>query len=66
MNTINHRMVWVGSDHKVHPAPSPAMGRAPSPAQMPRAPSNLALSACRDGALTASLDSYATASPPSD
>jgi len=44
-------MAWIERDLKAHPAPTPAMGRAaPYPLRLPRAPSNLALSASRDGA----------------
>jgi len=47
----HHRMVWVGRDRKAIPAPTPAMSRAsPHQFRLPRAPSNLALSASRDGA----------------
>ena len=44
----------------------PAMGAAPHQLRLPRAPSNLALSASRDGAPTASLGSCASASLPSE
>ena len=44
-------MASVGENLKAHPAPTPAMGRAAShQLRLPRAPSNLALSASRDGA----------------
>ena len=43
-------MVWVGRDLRAHAVPPPAMVRAAPPAQLPGAPSNLALSTCRDGA----------------
>ena len=58
---------WVGRVLKAHPVPPPAMGRAaPHQLRLPRAPSHLALSACRDGAPTASLGSAALSeeSPP--
>ena len=43
-------MVWVGMDLKAHPAPGPAVGRAAAhQLRLPRVPSNLALSASRDG-----------------
>jgi len=46
-----YRMAWAGRDLKVHPVPTPAVGRAaPHQLRLPRAPSNLALSASRDGA----------------
>ena len=47
--THNHRTPWTGRNLKAHPAPTPAIGRA-VPLRLPRAPSNLALSASRDGA----------------
>ena len=51
-------MAWFGRDLKAHPAPNPAVGRAaPHQLRLPRAPSNLALSASRDVAPTASLGS---------
>ena len=44
-------MSQVGRDLKAHAAPTPTMGRAaPHQLRLPRAPSNLALSASRDGA----------------
>jgi len=44
-------MAWIERDLKAHTAPTPAMGRAaPYQLRLPRAPSNLALSASRDGA----------------
>ena len=46
----NHRVVQVGRELKDLPAATPAVGRAASPAQLPRAPSNLALSVSRDRA----------------
>ena len=47
----NHRMVRVGKDLDDHTAPAPAVGRAaPHQLRLLRAPSNLALSASRDGA----------------
>jgi len=50
----NHRTAQVGGELKAHPVPPPAMGRAaPHQLRLPRAPSHLALSACRDGAPTA-------------
>ena len=47
-----------GRDLTDHPAPTPTMGRAaPHQLRLPRAPSNLALNASRDGAPTDSLGS---------
>jgi len=44
-------MAEVGRDLKTFPASHHPMGRAaPHQLRLPRAPSNLALSACRDGA----------------
>ena len=44
-------MVWVGRDLRAHSAPTPCHGQGcPPAAQLPRTPSNLALSASRDGA----------------
>ena len=58
-------MVWVQKDLKEHPVPNPAVGRAAlHQLRLPMAPSNLASSASRNGAPTASLGSCATASPP--
>jgi len=46
---IYHRMAWVGRDLKA-PSSSDARGRAaPHQLMLPRAPSNLALSAFRGG-----------------
>jgi len=46
-----HKMHLVGTDLPVLPAPTPAVERAaPHQLRLPRAPSNLALSASRDGA----------------
>jgi len=43
-------MFWVGGDLISHPNLPPAMVRAASPQlRLPRAPSNLALSACLQG-----------------
>ena len=43
-------MVWIERDLKSHAAQTPAMDRAaPDQLRLPRAPSNLALSASRDG-----------------
>ena len=51
MYIIYHRMAQVGRDLKAHPAPTPCCGQGCHPAaQLPRAPSNLALSASMDGA----------------
>ena len=50
-NMRNHRTVWAGRDFKAHATPIPTVGRAaPHQLRLPRAPSNLALSASRDGA----------------
>jgi len=44
-------MVWVGRVFRAHAAATPAIGRAAPPQlRLPRAPSNLAVSASRDGA----------------
>ena len=44
-------MIWVGRNLTAHPTPNPIVGRAaPHQLRLPRAPSNLALSASRDGA----------------
>jgi len=44
-------MSYLERDLKAHAAPTPAMGRAaPHQLRLPRAPSNLALGASRDGA----------------
>jgi len=44
-------MAWVGWDFRAYLVPPLAMGRAATPQlRLPRAPSNLALSASRDGA----------------
>jgi len=54
-------------DLKDYLVPAPCCGQGCHPAaQLPRAPSNLALSTSRDGAPTASLGSCATASPLSE
>jgi len=43
-------MAQVGGELRAHPVPPPAMGRAaPHQLRLPRAPSHLALSACREG-----------------
>ena len=58
---------WTGRDLKGHLVPPPCHGQGcHPPVQLPRASSNLALSASKDGAPTASLDSCASASPPSE
>ena len=57
-------MAYLERELKAHTAPTPAMGRAaPHQLRLPRAPSNLALSASRDWGTTASLGSCASASP---
>jgi len=49
-----HRVAWIERDHLV--SPTPPMGSAAThQTRLPRAPSNLVLSASRDGAPTASL-----------
>ena len=46
-------MAWVGSDHKDHIVPTPCHGLcAPYQLRLPTAPTNLALSTSRDGALS--------------
>ena len=51
IGSLKHRTARVGRDLKAHPDPTPATGRAaPHQLRLPRAPSNLALSASRDGA----------------
>jgi len=52
-------MIWVGQDLKAHPVPTSDMGRLPPPAQAAQGPSNLMLSASRNGAPTPSLGSCA-------
>jgi len=47
----NHIMAWVGRDLEAFSLPTHQQGCPPPPAQLPRASSNLALSASRDGAL---------------
>ena len=49
--SLNLRTAEVGGEPKAQPVPPPAMGRAaPHQLRLPRAPSHLASSACRDGA----------------
>jgi len=44
MESLNHRMVWVGRDLKAHPVPTPCCGLVAShQLRLLRAPSNLAL-----------------------
>jgi len=53
-----HRMAWVGRDVKDHPVSNSCFGQGcPQKLRLPRAPSNLAFSASRDGAPTTSLGS---------
>jgi len=60
-------MAWIGRDFRDHPVLPNAMGRAAShQLRLPRAPSNRALGAFRDGAPIASLGSCASASLPSE
>ena len=59
---------WLGLEgtSKIIQSQPSAMGRAATQQlRLPRAPSNLALSASKDGASTASVGSCARASPPS-
>jgi len=58
----------VGRDLKTHPVTTSLLwlGLPPYQMRLPRAPSNLALCASRDGAPTSSLGSWARASPPSE
>ena len=54
-------MAWVGSYLKDDPVPTPAVIRAaPHELRLPRAPSNLALSAFRGGALSSPLPHHHT------
>jgi len=47
-------MAWAGRDLEAHPVPTPCHGLvATHQIRLPRAPSNLALKASRDGASTA-------------
>jgi len=66
----DHRITeWLGLEGALKPTQfqPPAVGRAaPQQLRLPRAPSNLALSASKDVAPTASLGSCATASLPSE
>jgi len=49
----NRRTAWVGRDPKARPVQAPGMGRAATyKFRMPRAPSTLALSTSRDGAMS--------------
>ena len=66
---VCHRVIeWLGLKETLKPTQPqpPAVGSATQQLRLPRAPSNPALSASRDGAPTASLSSCASASLPSE